>query len=374
MPVTAPTVPADSAFAKRIRVMIVDDSIVIRRALSKWLGEMPDVRIVAAHINGRRAVDDIANSQPDVVILDIEMPGMDGLTALPLLLQRKPGTTIIVASTLSRRGANLSLRALTLGAADYLTKPESTDPGGLERFHADLVSKIHQLGARKARHDGPPTAAGVKARLRSVPPRRGLRPYSMAAVRAIFIGSSTGGPQAVTRLMTDLGPATGNVPVLIAQHMPAMFTAILAEHVAKASGRPAVEGIDGTVLQPGRIYIAPGGFHMRVARSGEVPVIRIIDGPPVNFCKPAIDPLFESAAEVFGVNTLGIVLTGMGSDGARGARRIADAGGTVIAQDEETSVVWGMPGATVAAGACADVLALNEIGTRVVRLLVGGRA
>jgi two-component system chemotaxis response regulator CheB len=196
----------------------------------------------------------------------------------------------------------------------------------------------------------------------------------MAAVRAIFIGSSTGGPQAVTRLMTDLGPATGNVPVLIAQHMPAMFTAILAEHVAKASGRPAVEGVDGTVLRPGRIYIAPGGFHMRVARSGEAPVIRIIDGPPVNFCKPAVDPLFESAAEIFGVNALGIVLTGMGSDGAKGARRIADAGGTVIAQDEETSVVWGMPGAAVAAGACADVLPLNEIGTRAARLLMGGRA
>ena len=164
MPVTAPAVPADSASAKRIRVMIVDDSIVIRRALSKWLGEMPDVQIVAAHINGRRAVDDITNSQPDVVILDIEMPGMDGLTALPLLLQRKPGTTIVVASTLSRRGAEVSLRALTLGAADYLTKPDSTDPISLERFHVDLVSKIRQLGARKARHDGPPTAVGVKPR------------------------------------------------------------------------------------------------------------------------------------------------------------------------------------------------------------------
>ena len=374
MPVTAPTVPADSAFAKRIRVMIVDDSIVIRRALSKWLGEMPDVRIVAAHINGRRAVDDIANSQPDVVILDIEMPGMDGLTALPLLLQRKPGTTIIVASTLSRRGANLSLRALTLGAADYLTKPESTDPAGLERFHADLVSKIHQLGARKARQEGPPTAAGVKARLRSVPPRRGLRPYSMAAVRAIFIGSSTGGPQAVTRLMTDLGPATGNVPVLIAQHMPAMFTAILAEHVAKASGRPAVEGVDGTVLQPGRIYIAPGGFHMRVARSGEVPVIRIIDGPPVNFCKPAVDPLFTSAIEVWQGGILAVVLTGMGSDGMRGGKDIVAAGGSVIAQDEATSVVWGMPGAAVHAGICAAVLPLGQIAPKLVRLFSGDRS
>jgi two-component system chemotaxis response regulator CheB len=375
MPAIAPTTPVDPVLARRIRVMIVDDSLVIRRVLSTWLGELPDVQIVAAHINGRRAVDDINNCQPDIVILDIEMPDMDGLTALPLLLQRKPGTVVLVASTLSRRGAEVTLRALTLGAADYLTKPESTEPGSLEQFHVDLVAKIRQLGARKARQDWHPAAATSGAiASRPAPSRRGLRSYSMAPVQAIFIGSSTGGPQAVTRLMTDLGPATGNLPVLIAQHMPPMFTAILAEHVTKASGRTALEGADGVALQPGRVYIAPGGFHMLVARSREAPVIRIADTPPVNFCKPAVDPLFDSAAEVFGSHALGIVLTGMGSDGAKGARRIADAGGSIIAQDEETSVVWGMPGATVALGACADVLPIQEIGARVARLLTGGRA
>jgi len=373
MPAMPQTLPPDPVAARRIRVMIVDDSMVIRRVLTNWLSALPEVQIVAAHVNGRRAVDDIKNSQPDIVILDIEMPEMDGLTALPLLLQRKPGTIVLVASTLSRRGAEVTLRALTLGAADYLTKPESTEAGSLEQFHVDLIAKVRQLGGRRVHHDAAPAPSGAPV-ARPAPSRRGLRPYSIAPVKAIFIGSSTGGPQAVTRLMTDLGPSLANLPVLIAQHMPPMFTAILAEHVAKASGRPAVEGLDGDRLKGGCVYIAPGGFHMLVARSGDAPVIRIVDTPPVNFCKPAVDPLFNSAAEVFGAGTLGIVLTGMGSDGAKGASRIADAGGSIIAQDEETSVVWGMPGATVALGACADVLPIGEIGARVARLLTGGRA
>jgi len=321
------------------------------------------------------------------------MPDMDGLTALPLLLQRKPGTNVLVASTLSRRGAEVSLRALTLGAADYVTKPETTEATGLEQFRADLIAKVRQLGTRKSRYDsGPsslasasPVAAPHAARPApalaaaptpaAAPARRsaGQRPYSMAAVKAIFIGSSTGGPQAVTRLMKDLGPAMANLPVLIAQHMPPMFTSILAGHIAKTAGRPTVEGADNMRIQPGHIYVAPGGFHMVVARSADGPVIRILDTPPVNFCKPAVDPLFDSAAEIFGAGVLGVVLTGMGSDAAKGAKRIADSGGTIIAQDEETSVVWGMPGATVAIGACADVLPIGDIGPRIARLLMGAR-
>lgn len=189
----------------------------------------------------------------------------------------------------------------------------------------------------------------------------------------LAIGSSTGGPQALTKLFTDIGPAIAKVPVLIVQHMPPTFTAILAEHIGRASGRPCAEGRDGEDLLPGRIYVAPGGLHMDIVRSAGGSKIRLLDGPAVNFCKPAVDPMFEAVASVYGGGALAVVLTGMGSDGSRGALKVAESGGSVIAQDEESSVVWGMPGATVALGACAGVLPLAEIGPRVNRMLIGGR-
>jgi two-component system chemotaxis response regulator CheB len=201
-----------------------------------------------------------------------------------------------------------------------------------------------------------------------------MRPYSMAPISVLAVGSSTGGPQALTRVFTEIGPYLGSIPVVIAQHMPVTFTAILAEHVARASGRPAAEGVEGEVIQPGRIYVAAGGKHMLVEKSNGQNVIRVSDAPPVNFCKPAVDPLFGAVAQTYGRGTLALVLTGMGSDGAKGAGLILDAGGSVIAQDEETSVVWGMPGATVALGNVCDVLPIDGISRKVVRLLTGGRA
>jgi two-component system chemotaxis response regulator CheB len=381
----SPTADASVTKDDPIRVMIVDDSIVIRGVISSWITEEPELHVVATHRNGRRAADDMVRAQPDVVILDIEMPEMDGLTALPLILERRPGTAVIVASTLTRRGAEVSLKALTLGAADYIPKPDAlAGQASAAEFRQDLIAKVRHLGARARRvaarqlaRRAAPTAeapaTGVATRAR--PPAAGrTRPFSAAPVKVVAIGSSTGGPQALTRIFAEFGPAMGHVPVLVVQHMPPTFTAILAEHIGRAAGRPAAEGSDGEAIQPGHVYVAPGGKHMLVEKLADRTVIRLSDAPPVNFCRPAVDPMFEAAAQAYGSGVFGVVLTGMGSDGAKGALQIADAGGSIIAQDEATSVVWGMPGATVAIGACAGILPIDEIGQRIARALSGGRA
>jgi two-component system chemotaxis response regulator CheB len=354
--------------------MVVDDSAVVRGLVSRWLAEAPDIEVVSLQRNGRAAVEAIDETNPDIVILDIEMPEMDGMTALPLILRKKPGIPVVVASTLTRRNAEISLKALSLGARDYLPKPEGQH--GLvsaDDFRQQLLAKIRALGMPRPGLPRKTQAAQV-----SVPtPARPdvaitLRPASSVRPRVLVIGSSTGGPPALTRLMEELGGKLGGIPVLITQHMPPTFTGILAEHIAKASGRPAAEGRDGEPIVAGRIYVAPGGHHMLV-QGGAEPRIRLDDGPPVNFCRPAVDPLFSSAAAVYGPATLALVLTGMGQDGANGARSIATAGGTVLAQDEATSVVWGMPGATARAGVCSAVLPLDQIAGRVSQLLMGLR-
>jgi two-component system chemotaxis response regulator CheB len=200
------------------------------------------------------------------------------------------------------------------------------------------------------------------------------RAFSSQAPRVLVIGSSTGGPQALMTLVTDLGPLIDRFPVLITQHMPPTFTTILAEHLARSSRRPALEAVDGEIVKAGRIYLAPGGRHMRVVRHGVDVAIVLDDGPPVNFCKPAVDPLFTSAIEVWQGGVLALVLTGMGSDGMRGGKEIVAAGGSVIAQDEASSVVWGMPGAAANAGICAAILPLNQIAPKVVRVFAGDRS
>jgi two-component system chemotaxis response regulator CheB len=204
-------------------------------------------------------------------------------------------------------------------------------------------------------------------------PKLMLRPFSATPPRVLLVGSSTGGPQALMNLVANIGPVIDQYPVLITQHMPPTFTTILAEHLARTSGRPAHEAIDGETIKAGQIYLAPGGRHMRVARSGSHPVIALDDGPQINFCKPAVDPLFSSAIDVWQAGILAVVLTGMGSDGSQGGKAIAAAGGNVIAQDEATSVVWGMPGAVANAGVCAAILPLDQIAPKVVRIFSGVR-
>jgi two-component system chemotaxis response regulator CheB len=392
MSVAATLAPAPPVSAQDpIRVMVVDDAVVVRGLVSRWVDEEPGLKIVASLRSGREAVDQLLRHNPDVVVLDIEMPDLDGLSALPLLLEKKRDLVVIMASTLTRRNAEVSLKALSLGAADYIPKPETNrEVTTSSTFRRDLIEKIRQLGGRRKR--GPidlrarPAAPGVVARPKFTVEARGsaaapshvghsgdikLRAFSSAMPRVLMIGSSTGGPQALTSLVAKIKPVFDRAPVLITQHMPPTFTTILAEHLARASGRPAHEGIDGELIVPGTIYLAPGGRHMAITRKGGQPAIAINDGPLVNFCRPAVDPLFSSAAQIWGSAILSVILTGMGSDGMHGAEAIVAAGGSCIAQDEASSVVWGMPGAAANAGVCAAVLPLDMIAPKIVRLFAG---
>ena len=368
--------------------MVVDDSVVIRGMISRWIGAEPDMEVSASLRTGLDAVNQIERIKPDVAVLDIEMPELDGISALPQLLAKKRDLVIIMASTLTRRNAEISFKALSLGASDYIPKPESTrEATAAETFHHDLIQKIRHLGARARRRASPaasPSMAPAPERAREVSAQPvaapvaqlqlARRPFSMLAPRVLLIGSSTGGPQALMTLVADIGPVIDRFPVLITQHMPPTFTTILAEHLGRASRRPAHEAVDGETVKPGRIYLAPGGRHMRVVRHGAETAIALDDGPPVNFCKPAVDPLFNSAIDVWQGGIMSVILTGMGSDGMRGGKDIVTAGGSVIAQDEATSVVWGMPGAAANAGICAAVLPLNQIAPKLVRLFSGDRS
>ncbi len=369
-----------------VRVMVVDDSAVARGFLRRWIDVEPGIEIVGAFRTGREALDYFERTDPDVVVLDIEMPDMDGITALPLLLAKKPGLAVIMASTLTRRNAEVTLKALSLGALDCVQKPDAQGAMTSDAYRQYLISKIRELGKRTRQGvrtpDRPNAVPLVRRRLNAVsvaagtepqPPAIALRPMPMVTPRVLLIGASTGGPQALTEMCGRLGPMIDQAPVLITQHMPPTFTTILAEHLARATGRPATEAVDGEPIRAGRIYVAPGNRHLRVARVKGEPVALLDDSAPVHFCKPAVDIMFSSAAEVWGGWVLGVVLTGMGSDGLNGANDIVASGGSIFAQDEATSVVWGMPGSVAEAGLCSRVLPLLELGPAVSRLFMGRR-
>ncbi len=371
------------AVERPIRVMVVDDAVVARRVLSRWIGDEPDMMVAACLRTGREALDQVEACDPDVIVLDVDMPELDGISALPLLLKKKRDLVVIMASTLTRRSAEISLRALSLGAADYVPKPEAApDAATSALFHRELIDKIRSLGGRAPSRRGTAIAraAAPAAGWSGVAPpdeavRAGLRPCARMLPRALLIGASTGGPQALTSLIGQIGASIERAPVLITQHMPPTFTPVLAEHLSRISGRDVREAEQGEAVVGGRVYLAPGGRHMRVVRESDGAVIIALgDDPPINFCKPAVDPLLSSAATVWSAGALALVLTGMGSDGTHGAAAIAVAGGSVIAQDEATSVVWGMPRAVAQAGLCSAVLPLGEIAAKVNRLFAGGRA
>jgi two-component system, chemotaxis family, protein-glutamate methylesterase/glutaminase len=373
-----------AAISRRIRVMIVDDAVVVRGLFSRWVGEEPDLEVVAALRTGREAVNQLTRADPDVVVLDVDMPELDGIAALPLLLEQKRDLVVIMASTLTRRNAEISLRALSLGAADYIPKPASNrEVTGSPAFRRELIEKIRQLGLRAKRLrvarplpgvTAPPLQPGAKPAPVS---HSGLvlRPMPLTAPRVLLIGCSTGGPQALNVIVGKIGSVLDRAPVLITQHMPATFTAILAEHLERLSGRPVREGKDGEEVNAGTVYVAPGGRHMTVKRGDDgAAVIKLDDGPLINFCKPSVDPMFASAAQVWGYKVMALVLTGMGTDGLTGAKAVVAAGGHVMAQDEATSVVWGMPGQVAHAALCSAVLPINEIAPRLTRIFAGERA
>jgi two-component system, chemotaxis family, protein-glutamate methylesterase/glutaminase len=385
MNVAVAPVSSNNAIGRRIRVMIVDDAVVVRGLFGRWVEAEPDLEVVASLRTGREAVNQVERADPDVVVLDVDMPELDGIAALPLLLEKKCDLVVIMASTLTRRNAEISFKALSLGAADYIPKPASNrEVTGSPSFRRDLIEKIRQLGLRskrlrfgnlRARAAGAEAPAGLPPKLRAAAAHPiALRPMPATPPRVLVIGSSTGGPQALNAIVTQIDSVLDRAPVLITQHMPPTFTTILAEHLARLAKRPVREAVEGEEVNAGTIYLAPGGRHMSVVRRDGIAMIALDDGPLVNFCKPAVDPLFSSAAEVWGPKVLAVVLTGMGSDGLRGAQAIAAAGGSILAQDEPSSVVWGMPGQVAHAGLCSAVLPLDEIAPRLTRLFAGDKA
>ncbi len=349
--------------ATTARVMICDDSAVIRGALARILESDPDVAVVAKVENGKLAVDQVRAAQVDVVVLDIEMPVMDGITALPQLLRADPGVRVIMASTLTTRGAEIALRALRLGASDYVPKPSTIGTVSDDGFKRELLEKVKGLARMRRRINLPARARAPIA----------LRPAPTVLARLLAVGSSTGGPQALFTLVQGLGRSVG-VPVVITQHMPATFTPILADHLNRLGLMPCTEARDGESLVSGRIYIAPGDRHLLVEGGRGGMRVRLTVDPPENFCRPSVDPMLRSAAAACDGRVLVTMLTGMGQDGLAGTKKVIEAGGAAIGQDEASSVVWGMPGAVATAGLCHAVLPLPKIAPRLLELLKGAHA
>jgi len=367
------------------RVMVVDDSAVIRGLFTRFLEADPTISVIASVANGQMALGQLDRHDVEIIVLDIEMPVMDGMTALPLLLAKKPGVQILMASTLTRKNADVSLRALSMGAADYVAKPSSTSEiHSTDHFKRELTEKVKAIaaagraGLRRAPRPASAGPAGRSAPTKPVPARSGsgsivLRRGLTHAPDVIAVGSSTGGPKALFKLFGDLGEHV-HQPILITQHMPATFTSLLAGHISRASSMPCNEAEDGETIVPGRIYLAPGDYHM-IAESGDSgKVLRLTKSEPENYCRPSADPMLRSLAALYGPRLLVIMLTGMGSDGHKGAEAVVAAGGSVIAQDEDSSVVWGMPGAVATAGLCSAVLPLSDIAPYVRKLVVRSAA
>lgn len=368
--VSAQTIPV-APTSDLLQVMVVDDSAVIRGIFRRTLEADNAIEVVSSVSNGQQAIDALAKQKVDVIVLDIEMPVMDGMTALPKLLEIEPGVKIIMASTLTEKNAAISLEALQKGAADYIPKPTAKyEIHSADTFKRELIDKVKALGGprRQSAERAPVRAAKAAPAAAAAGPIK-TRTVSKVPPRILAIGSSTGGPQALFKVFEGLKGQIGDLPVVIAQHMPKAFTGILAGHLAKVADVRCAEGIDGEDLEPGRIYVAPGDFHMFIEKSGSGHVIRLNQDPPENYCRPSVEPLFRSIATEFGPATLALMLTGMGHDGRAASETLVDTGATLIAQDEATSVVWGMPGAVATAGLCAEILPLEEIAPRALSLM-----
>ncbi|WP_404372138.1 chemotaxis-specific protein-glutamate methyltransferase CheB [Corallococcus coralloides] len=342
-----------------IRVLVVDDAAVVRRQVSLLLGTAPGLEVVATAPNGRIALAKVEQFQPDVVLLDLEMPELDGLETLKLLRQRAPELPVVMFSALTERAGLLTLEALALGARDYVTKP--TSAGGmnipLEAVRDELVRKLKALNVRT-----PSAASPLSPVTRELP----LRPRMPARVEAIVVGASTGGPGALVRLVSAL-PADLPVPVFIVQHMPPVFTRLLAERLQGVTPLTVREAVPGAAVNAGEVWVAPGDFHLAVCRDAAGVRLHTHQGPAENACRPAVDLLFRSAAEVYGAGVLAVVLTGMGQDGLRGCRRVNEAGGQVVVQDQASCVAGSMPGAVEQAGLADAVVPLEALAPELAR-------
>ena len=346
---------------QRIRVLVVDDSVVIRRLVCHALEEDAGLEVCAVAPNGRMALARIPQVNPDVITLDIEMPEMDGLEMLRELRRQNRAVPVVMFSTMTERGASATLEALSLGADDYVTKASNAGSlaVSLASLRQELIPKIRQFFEMAQPRTSQPAAP--------VSPVHPLAAVSKPCQRrAVGIGVSTGGPAALARLVPQF-PAGFTLPIFVVQHMPPMFTRLLADRLATLTPLAVREALDGEKPEPGRIYIAPGDQHMRVVQSACGPSITLDQTSPLNSCRPAVDALFNSLADVYGSAVVAAVLTGMGQDGMRGAERLAARGAHVIAQDEATSVVWGMPGAVVNAGLASEIVPLEGVVPAILR-------
>lgn len=350
------TAPSDA-----IRVLIVDDSAVVRGALGRIVDSEDDMLVVTTAPNGRVALDALKHARIDVVLLDVEMPEMDGLTALPQILDNYPQTRVIMASSLTQRGAEITMHCLAMGASDFIAKPAAkSGAAALNAISTEIASKVRAIG-RGVR-------VGKTAPLRSTtrrltPLRTELladRSAVSATPRVLAIAASTGGPNALARVLAGL-PKDFPLPIIITQHMPAVFTQLLAQRLERDAGRPCHEAKDDAPILAGHTYIAPGDFHLIVQTHEGKPYVRLTQTEPENFCRPSADPMFRSIAAIYGASTLAVVLTGMGEDGMRGCRDIVTRGGSVLVQDEASSVVWGMPGAVAREGLARAILPLDSL-------------
>ena len=395
------------ALGASVRVAVVDDSVVVRGLLSKWLSETPAIEVVGTYRSGREIIDALPGAAPRIILLDLDMPDMDGLTALPLILAKSPTSRVIVVSSLSVHGAELTMRSLMKGATDYLPKPSNhREVSTSADFRQALIAKVLAVGGvRQAIRAATPTVVAhtppsgpaapsnplfartsitgapapsivrpspvIPIAPRPATPAQG-RPLERIRPKAIVIGASTGGPQALVAVLSQMSRSISRVPIVIAQHMPPIFGSIFASHLKQHVGLPAVEAVDGKPLVAGTIYLAPGGCHtvIRKRPDGQM-VIAMLPAEARGPWRPSIDLLFSSAAECFGSDVLAIALTGMGKDGAEGASHLVKRGANVIVQDEASSVVWGIPGSIAEAGLAAAQLPPEKLGELAQSLLEG---
>jgi two-component system chemotaxis response regulator CheB len=350
----------------KIRVVVVDDSALVRSLLTEIINRQPDMVCIGAASDPLVAREMIRSLNPDVITLDVEMPRMDGLDFLSRLMRLRP-MPVVMVSTLTERGADVTLKALELGAVDFVAKPKIGVADGLKLLGAEITEKVRTAARARVHRLATPAPAGAAAPGTAAAPAAPTALGRLSTEKLIFIGASTGGTEATREVLMKL-PADAPA-VLIAQHMPPGFTKSYAARLNDLCRIHVAEAVDGERVLPGHAYVAPGGMHLSVERSGANYVARVRDGEPVNRHKPSVEVLFESAARVAGRNALGVMLTGMGGDGARAMRTMRDAGSFNICQDEATCVVFGMPREAIQNGAADEVLPLAQIAPRLIERL-----
>ncbi len=350
----------------QIRILVVDDSVVVRKVLCETLAADPDLEVVGSASDGKIGLAKIAQLHPDLITLDVEMPVLNGLETLRELRKLYPKLPVVMFSTLTERGAGATLDALSLGASDYATKPSNTGSPAeaIAAIRSDLIPKIKALCSSPAK----------KLTTLPVPrPPVNVRRPGHRRIEIVAIGTSTGGPNALAEVLPRI-PKDFPVPIVLVQHMPPIFTRLLAERLNSRSAISVQEASDGAMLSPEQAWIAPGNFHMTVKRAGVGTRLQLNQDPPENSCRPAVDVLFRSVAEIYGASVLAVVMTGMGSDGVIGAQCIRERGGEVIIQDEASSIVWGMPGLVHASGQADAIYPLDQLGQEIVRRVLESRS